>query len=377
MDNNSTDQFPPRDGPVLDKGATNMKENTNQIDPFHFSRTTSPAGGMGTAPYGPHGDDAAADVKVGLYSITYLGVWYAGGALTLEQVIERARKYGYQGVEFDGKRPHANPLDMPKTRCEQIRRFASDQGIEIYAVAANNDFSSPIPEHRETQLVYVRELIRVTADLGSKVLRVFAAWPGVTLLPEGGGRYDIAKAGWKQVHEQFSEDQTWAWCRENLAEAARYAADYGVTLALQNHPPVIKSYHDCLRMVREIGSPALKICFDARLERDIDAAGAQRATVEVGALQVLSHFGGEYDKDSDGIKVTGVEESLGEVLGLLEIGYRGYMGYELCHPLPAVNGQPAGIDFADKNARLAAEYMRGIIAEAKKQRALGHAYQVA
>jgi hypothetical protein len=298
-----------------------------------------------------------------------LGVWYRGDALTLEQVIQRAKQYGYQGVEIDGKRPHANPLDMPKSRCRQLAKLANDQGIEIYAVAGNNDFSSPIPEHREAQLVYVRELIRVTGDLGAKVMRVFLGWPGVTLLPEGGGRYDIAQSAWRQVHQPFSEEQTWTWCRQSLTEAARYAGEQGVTLALQNHAPVIKSYRDCLRMVREIGSPHLKICFDARLEHDLDAAGVQRATVEVGPLQVLSHFGGEYDKGADGIKASGGEQCMAAVLGLLEIGYRGYLGYELCHPLPVVNGKTVGIEYADKNACLAAEYMKTIIAEAMKQRA--------
>ncbi len=100
-----------------------------------------------------------AQIKVGLYSITYGGVWYRGDALTMEQIIGRASKFGYQGVEIDGKRPHGNPLDMPKARSQHLRKLAADQGIEIYAVAGNNDFSSPIPEHRESQLVYLRELI--------------------------------------------------------------------------------------------------------------------------------------------------------------------------------------------------------------------------
>ena len=53
-------------------------------------------------------------MKLGLYSITYLGVWYRGRALTIEELIERAREYGYEGVEIDGKRPHGNPLDLPR-----------------------------------------------------------------------------------------------------------------------------------------------------------------------------------------------------------------------------------------------------------------------
>lgn len=44
-----------------------------------------------------------------------------------------------------------------------------------------------------------------------------------------------------------------------------------------------------------------------------------------------------------------------------EIGYTGYIGFELCHPLPVVNGQVVGIEFADQNAQLAAEYIRGLI----------------
>jgi len=44
-----------------------------------------------------------------------------------------------------------------------------------------------------------------------------------------------------------------------------------------------------------------------------------------------------------------------------EIGYQGYVGYELCHPLPVIKGQTVGVEFAEKNAQLAAEFMKGLI----------------
>jgi len=209
----------------------------------------------------------------------------------------------------------------------------------------------------------------MTADLGAKSLRVFLAWPGVTLLPAGGGRYDIARAVWEKAHEAFSPEQAWAWCREGLVESARHAGEHGVTLALQNHPPVIADYRDVLRMIREVGSPHLKACFDARLEHGHDDDFIRKATIEVGPLQVLSHFGGEYKQGPGGIEVIGGEQCLAEVEGLLEIGYRGYFGFELCHPLPVVDGKTVGVEYVHENARLAAEYMRGVIAEAKKRRA--------
>jgi sugar phosphate isomerase/epimerase len=306
-----------------------------------------------------------ANIKVGLYSITFLGAWYRGEALTLEQVIQRAKQYGYDGIEIDGKRPHGNPLDMPKSSCLQLRKQARDNGVEICAVAANNDFSSPIPEHREAQLVYMRELSRMTADLGVKTLRVFLAWPGVTTHPQI-ARYDIARPLWQEAHKQFSAEQTWNWCRQGLLESARYAGEFGVTLALQNHAPVIDDDRDVLRMVREVASPYLKVCLDAPLLRRKDEASIRKIAADVGALQVLSHFGGEYEQSAGGT-IKGEEFYPPFIRAMLEIGYNGYIDYELCHPLPVVDGKTVGIEFAEKNARLAAEYMRGVIAAARKR----------
>src|ERR1700751_1646230 len=112
-------------------------------------------------------------MKVGLYSISYMGLWYRGAALALPAMIARAKEYGYDGIEIDGKRPHGNPLDWPTARCRDLRARADDHWFDIYAAAANNDFSNPVPEVREAQICYVRELIRMAADFGAPTLRVF------------------------------------------------------------------------------------------------------------------------------------------------------------------------------------------------------------
>ena len=120
---------------------------------------------------------AIGRMKVGLYSITFLGLWYRGQALPLDEVVRKAKQLGYDGVEIDGKRPHGNPLDWPSRRCRELRKAAEGLAVEIYAVAANNDFSSPIPEHRESQIAYVRDLIRMAADLARR--RCACSWPGL------------------------------------------------------------------------------------------------------------------------------------------------------------------------------------------------------
>jgi hypothetical protein len=96
-----------------------------------------------------------------------------------------------------------------------------------------------------------------------------------------------------------------------------------------------------------------------------------QAIAEVGPLQVLTHFGGEYERGADGRVVGYLRRSDGGleledfnadfVHASIDAGYDGYIGYELCHPLPQENGRTVGLDFAERNARLAAEYMQATI----------------
>jgi sugar phosphate isomerase/epimerase len=309
-------------------------------------------------------------MKVGLYSITYLGAWYNGPALAIPDLIERAQRFGYDGLELDGKRPHASPLDMTKERCQEIRQRAADAGVALYAVAANNDFSSPIPEHRESQLTNVRDLIRMTADLGSPILRVFAAWPGITPTAQS-SRYDLAEQIWDYTHREFQGPAAWDLCRSGLTECAKWAEDAGIMLALQNHPPVTNSGQLVLQLIREVGSPALKAAFDAPLARKQGVTDMRGACHRFDSLQILTHFGGEYEMAADGSIRGFVRHRDGSLVpedfykdftaGMLDIAYKGFTGYELCHPLPKVNGETVGIDFVDENVKLAAEFMKKTI----------------
>jgi protein FrlC len=303
--------------------------------------------------------EKAPGLKVGLYTITYLGIWYRGNALSLEDVIRRAKKYGYDGVEVDGKRPHGHPLSLARAHARELRKMAEGEGIEIYGLAANNDFSSPIAEQRDAQLLYMRDLIRLAPELGAKTVRVFVAWRGVTQ-KQGLASYSLSEPLWETVHQGFSPEETWDWCRDGLVQCTKYAADAGVTLALQNHKPVINNHHDLLRMVKEVNSPQLKVSLDVWIMDDKSPAAIRQAALDVGSLQALSHFGGEFKREADG-SVKGPDYYTSFVKSMHEIGYQGYMGYELCHTLPVVNGQTVGLEFADECAQSAAIYMRGLI----------------
>ncbi|HIE27007.1 TPA: sugar phosphate isomerase/epimerase [Candidatus Poribacteria bacterium] len=306
-------------------------------------------------------------MKVGLYSITYLGIWYNGPALTWKETLHKAKEYGYDGVEFDGKRPHANPMDWDRKTRDDVRNEAEKLGLELPAIASNNDFSSPVPEHRECQLLMVREQARLAADLGAKVVRLFAAWPGVTFR-DGLAHYEEARQTWQEAFQNLPRQIRWRLVRQCLKEAAAIGEEFGVVMALQNHAPIIRHWKDCYDLVKEVNSPWLKVCLDLPIMTNYEKEWVRQAALTVGNLQVHSHFGGEFRRDDEGkiqlqsFRFAQPVPDYAHFIELMkEIGYDGYICFEFCHPTLDENHNPAGIDYVDKHAAMAAEYMRELI----------------
>jgi len=305
-------------------------------------------------------------MKVGLYTISLSGGYYAGPPVPLLEILRRAREWGYEGIEIEGKRPHGSPLDLDERRRREIVHVARQEGLDLAAVAAYNDFSSPIEEHRQNELLMVRELIRLAADLGAPIVRVMAAWSGVTRR-DGLITYDLARFNIDHRFPGTTQLERWSFVREGLAEAADWAGQYGVTLALQNHEPIIHGHEEVLDFIEEVGSPHLKASLDCPLMQDQSDEAVRRAVRETGDLIVHSHFGGEYDQGPDGIPVQrrrGRRAELANyptfIRALKELGYQGYLTYELCHPF--VQGhRHLGLEAALEQVQRAAAYMRHLV----------------
>jgi sugar phosphate isomerase/epimerase len=314
-------------------------------------------------------------MKVGLYTISLSGGYYDGPAVPLLEIIRRAREWGYEGVELEGKRPHGNPMDLDDAGRRDVVLAARQTGVELCAVASYNDFSSPIEEHRENELLMVREQIRLAADLGAPIVRVFAAWSGVSRR-DGKITYDLARYNVDHRFPGTTQLERWNFVRDTLAEASRIAEAHGVTLALQNHEPIIHGHEEVLEFLDEIGSPALKVSLDFPIMKDKSDAAVRRAVRETGSLMVHSHFGGEYDEAPDGRGGGPVQRKVGRsgaapasyATFLSESkaqGYQGYLAYELCHPC-VVGHRHFGLEEAQAQVVRAARFMRHAIAEARR-----------
>lgn len=310
-------------------------------------------------------------MKIGLYSISYLGLWYDGPALSFEEMVRRARAFGYDGIELDGKRPHGNPMDLDERTRGAMREILDREGMSVACVAANNDFSSPIPEHRECQLLMVRELARLAADLGAPVVRLFAAWPGVPVR-DGRATYDLIRGEYYTFERQYpyaTRLERWNDVKACLREAAAIGEAFGVVMALQNHAPLLRHWKDAYDMVREVDSPWLKMCLDLPMMIRQDRDWVREAVGTAGALQVHSHFGGEYYRDDEG-RVQARNLVFGRDLPdyayflslLYEIGYEGFLCYELCHPVLNDAHEPLGLAYVDEQVELAREFMSDVLA---------------
>ena len=309
-------------------------------------------------------------MRIGLYSISYLGIWYDGPALAFEEIVKRAKGHGYAGIELDGKRPHGNPMDLDRRARDEMRNILEREGMEISCVAANNDFSSPVPEHRECQLLMVRELARLAADLGAKVVRLFAAWPGV-VMRDGLATYDLVRGNFYTFERQYpyaTRLERWNLVKACLREAAAFGEAFGVTMALQNHAPLIRHWKDCYDLVKEVNSPWLKVCLDLPIMTRQDREWVCQAVQTVGKLQVYSHFGGEFYRDAEGqvqLKHLSLDRPLPDyahfVRLMREIRYDGYFGYELCHPVLNDAHEPQGFEYVDEQVGLAREYMDALL----------------
>ena len=264
------------------------------------------------------------------------------------------------------KRPHASPLDLNEGDCKELKKLIASKGMEIACLAGYHDFSHDNLHsdmaHMEKELVYLEGELRLAAWLGAPLVRTF-------------GGYLHSNPDWREQ---------WKWVVEGLKEGAKLAEKYGVILGLQNHSEIGHHHEDVLDIIREVGSKYLKVMLDAAYVNMTDEP-FDKAVHQVGKLIVhssvsdhtfrpmvrwsqpaVAHMGLGYYKIK---RWSGVPVGEGEidyktfVRALMEIGYDGFLSYEICGPVPGGGAE----ENLDKAAKKTLTYLRNLIAEVEKE----------
>jgi sugar phosphate isomerase/epimerase len=315
-------------------------------------------------------------MKLSLDCISYAGYFYEGEVPSLEDVIRRAARYGFDGVDLFPHRPREFPMDIDGDRRKVIVDLAGSLDIEIACVGAATNFMLSdhiLAQRQDKELLFIRECCKLAHDLNCKIVRIFAAWVGYFMLEHSGQGYS-APAMHSRSFDVSTEDdylRQWEHIRAGIKEAGKIASDYGVTLALQNHPPITNNTPDTIEMVEEVGHPNVKICLDLPLFENQDDKFVRHTVSEVGDRMAHSHMIGIRFKESlagrcgfeEVVPGEGRENWPAFLKACKEIGFKGYMGYEQCSAIILGGHKKATLEEVDRRAKAGLEYMKNLMNE--------------
>jgi sugar phosphate isomerase/epimerase len=266
-----------------------------------------------------------------LHSVSYSGSW-GQPALTLDQFIDKAADLGFDGVMLMAKRPHLSPLDYNGSQRARLRDRLAARGLRTVVLAGYTNFTADLEHsevpHREIQIQYVEKLAELAHDIGASVVRVFTG-------------YD---------HPASNYSAQWNMIVAALQECSRRARESGVIIGVQNHHDMAVGYQTFHDLMQAVNEPNCKPLFDAWAPAlhgdDLRAAaklfGGITPHTTVADYQLRPRYKYNpalvnYEKQLAWTQAVPMGEGFidyrGFLSGLVEAGFTGSVGYEMCSPL--------------------------------------------
>ncbi len=304
----------------------------------------------------PSGNPADFKVRTCLHSVSYMGIWRGQATLTVDEFLLKAKELGYDGVMLAAKRPHVSVLDYDESARQKLKARISELGLDLVCLAGYCDFTAGVDKagipNVEIQAAYIGELARLARDLGTGMVRVYTGYerPGVPY------------------------DKQYALVVEGLQIAGKLAARYGVTLAIQNHHD-IALHHDAMKwLLDEINLPNVKAAFDCwsptlegltseEIREAIYTMKPYIVHTTTADYKELPRYTYElnhtnYIRQESQMRAVPIGEGFLDyrtfINTLKEIGYQGYITYEMCEVLEG----GGSVQNLDKAAKTFLEYVK-------------------
>ncbi|MBN2594086.1 MAG: sugar phosphate isomerase/epimerase [Sedimentisphaerales bacterium] len=304
----------------------------------------------------PTGNPRDFKVKTCLHSVSYAGVWRGQAKLSVDEFLDKAKELGFDGVMLVAKRPHVSPLDYDATARKALRRKIENLGLELVCMAGYTDFTAGADKagipNVEIQAAYVGEVAKLAKDLGTDMVRVFTGYerPGVPF------------------------DKQYALVVEGLKLAGKRAAEHGVTLAVQNHHDIASHHEMMYWLLKEVNLPNVKAAFDPWTPtlQGLSPEQIRQAVLKMKPFIVhttaaqyvrqprfhYEHNFTNFIEDETLIRAVLIDQGIIDyktfINALKEIGYQGYIAYEMCEVLDG----GGDIENLDKTAKKFLEYVK-------------------
>jgi sugar phosphate isomerase/epimerase len=304
----------------------------------------------------PSGNPADFKVKTCLHSVSYLGIWRGQTPLSVDEFLVKAKELGYEGVMLVAKRPHVSPHDYDKAARARLKTKIDSLGLTLVGLAGYTDFTAGIDKpgipNAEIQAAWVGEIAELAKDLGTNMVRVFTGYERI------GIPYD------KQYAEVVS----------GLKMAGKLAAQYGVTLVVQNHHDIALHHDAMFWLLKEVNMPNVLAGWDAwspvleglskeQLRESILKMKPYIVNTIAADYQAHPRFAYENNLTNYSVQqpvMRAVPMGQGIInyktwfATLKEIGYQGWVVYEMCEVLDG----GGSIENLDKTAKIFLEYMK-------------------
>ena len=119
----------------------------------------------------PTGNPADFKVKTCLHSVSYMGIWRGQATLSVDEFLLKAKELGFDGVMLAAKKPHLSLIDYDDAARIKLRARIKELGLELVCLAGYTDFTAGVYKAgipmTEIQAIYVGELARLARDLGT------------------------------------------------------------------------------------------------------------------------------------------------------------------------------------------------------------------
>jgi len=304
----------------------------------------------------PTGNPKDFKLKTCLHSVSYMGVWRGQATLTVDEFLLKAKEFGYDGVMLAAKRPHVSLIDYDDAARQKLRARIRELGLELVCLAGYNDFVAGVDKagipNVEIQATFIGELARLARDLGTNMVRVYT--------------------GYERPDQPY--DKQYALVVEGLQMAGKIAAKYGVTLAIQNHHD-IALHHDAMKwLIEEVNLPNVRAAFDCwsptleglnseEIKQAIYTMKPYIVHTTAADYKELPRFRYELTHSN---YVPAISQMRAVPIGegfldyktfintLKEIGYQGYIAYEMCEVLEG----GGSVENLDKAAKAFIEYVK-------------------
>jgi D-psicose/D-tagatose/L-ribulose 3-epimerase len=222
-------------------------------------------------------------------------------------LIEHAKKLGFDGVEIHLGKPQNIPI-------EKTKQALKEHGMEAQFVVTLNEQTNAIAsdtEIRKNSSAYFKRCIDVASAISGS---------GCTI---GGVNY----AAWGYFTGTARTEQEWDWAIQNYKNAATYARDKGITLAVE---PInrfetffLNTAEDAVKFCKDVSEKNVKVHLDTyhmiREEKSF-----YNAIVETG--KYLGYF--HACENERGVPGTGLVQWEEVYRGLKDVGYQGWITIE-------------------------------------------------